>query len=170
MNSATLLEQYLGFVLSMKSSQLLFSNLHSNKTLTHANHTSMFQITSSAELKWIEGSLDLRFCGFTMGPLSKMAVNYNAGCKTAMANVVQAIVMAHTTIFSLTIGRHFFMFSNLSVDIVHKVVLCSGATGLDITIIPFSISLLIFLNTPLVCFSFVNGFWNIAELENIVLC
>uniref|UniRef100_A0A368UI22 STAS domain-containing protein n=1 Tax=Glycine max TaxID=3847 RepID=A0A368UI22_SOYBN len=38
-------------------------------------------------------------CYLTSGPFSKTAVNYNAGCKTAMANVVQAIVMALTLQF-----------------------------------------------------------------------
>ncbi|TKY45493.1 sulfate transporter 3.5 [Spatholobus suberectus] len=38
-------------------------------------------------------------CYLTSGPFSKTAVNYNAGCKTAMANVIQAIVMALTLQF-----------------------------------------------------------------------
>ncbi|WJX30022.1 putative sulfate transporter 3.5 [Trifolium repens] len=38
-------------------------------------------------------------CYLTSGPFSKTAVNYNAGCKTAMANVVQAIIMALTLQF-----------------------------------------------------------------------
>ncbi|KAK7314497.1 hypothetical protein VNO77_33022 [Canavalia gladiata] len=38
-------------------------------------------------------------CYLTSGPFSKTAVNYNAGCKTPMANVVQAVVMALTLIF-----------------------------------------------------------------------
>lgn len=38
-------------------------------------------------------------CYLTSGPFSKTAVNYNAGCKTAMTNVVQAIVMALTLQF-----------------------------------------------------------------------
>ncbi|KAK7271281.1 hypothetical protein RJT34_27051 [Clitoria ternatea] len=38
-------------------------------------------------------------CYLTSGPFSKTAVNYNAGCKTAMANVVQAVVMALTLQF-----------------------------------------------------------------------
>ncbi|QCD92129.1 solute carrier family 26 [Vigna unguiculata] len=38
-------------------------------------------------------------CYLTSGPFSKTAVNYNAGCKTAMANVVQAVVMALALIF-----------------------------------------------------------------------
>lgn len=38
-------------------------------------------------------------CYLTSGPFSKTAVNYNAGCKTAMTNVVQAIVLALTLQF-----------------------------------------------------------------------
>ncbi|RDX99140.1 putative sulfate transporter 3.5, partial [Mucuna pruriens] len=38
-------------------------------------------------------------CYLTSGPFSKTAVNYNAGCKTAMANVVQAIVLMLTLLF-----------------------------------------------------------------------
>ncbi|KAK8470509.1 hypothetical protein PHAVU_004G161600 [Phaseolus vulgaris] len=38
-------------------------------------------------------------CYLTSGPFSKTAVNYNAGCKTAMANVIQAIIMALTLQF-----------------------------------------------------------------------
>ncbi|XP_004512962.1 probable sulfate transporter 3.5 [Cicer arietinum] len=38
-------------------------------------------------------------CYLTSGPFSKTAVNYNAGCKTAMTNVVQAILMALTLQF-----------------------------------------------------------------------
>ncbi|XP_014504119.1 probable sulfate transporter 3.5 [Vigna radiata var. radiata] len=38
-------------------------------------------------------------CYLTSGPFSKTAVNYNAGCKTAMANVVQAVIMALTLQF-----------------------------------------------------------------------
>ncbi|XP_040860971.1 probable sulfate transporter 3.5 [Glycine max] len=34
-----------------------------------------------------------------VGPFSKTAVNYNAGCKTAMANVVQAIIVALALLF-----------------------------------------------------------------------
>lgn len=33
------------------------------------------------------------------GPFSKTAVNYNAGCKSAMTNVVQAVIMALTLQF-----------------------------------------------------------------------
>ncbi|XP_047171316.1 probable sulfate transporter 3.5 isoform X2 [Vigna umbellata] len=38
-------------------------------------------------------------CYLTSGPFSKTAVNYNAGCKTAMANVIQAVIMALTLQF-----------------------------------------------------------------------
>lgn len=38
-------------------------------------------------------------CYLTSGPFSKTAVNYNAGCKSAMSNVVQAILMALTLQF-----------------------------------------------------------------------
>ncbi|XP_061366494.1 probable sulfate transporter 3.5 [Gastrolobium bilobum] len=38
-------------------------------------------------------------CYLTSGPFSKTAVNYNAGCKTAMSNVVMAILMALTLQF-----------------------------------------------------------------------
>ncbi|RZB92722.1 putative sulfate transporter 3.5 isoform B [Glycine soja] len=38
-------------------------------------------------------------CYLTSGPFSKTAVNYNAGCKTAMANVVQAIIVALALLF-----------------------------------------------------------------------
>ncbi|KAK7291453.1 hypothetical protein RIF29_06612 [Crotalaria pallida] len=38
-------------------------------------------------------------CYMTSGPFSKTAVNYNAGCKTPMANLVQAILMALTLLF-----------------------------------------------------------------------
>ncbi|XP_054806305.1 probable sulfate transporter 3.5 [Prosopis cineraria] len=38
-------------------------------------------------------------CYLTSGPFSKSAVNYNAGCKTAMSNIVQAVLMAMTLIF-----------------------------------------------------------------------
>ncbi|MED6111227.1 putative sulfate transporter 3.5 [Stylosanthes scabra] len=38
-------------------------------------------------------------CYLTSGPFSKTAVNYNAGCKTAMANVVQGVLMALTLLF-----------------------------------------------------------------------
>lgn len=36
---------------------------------------------------------------YFVGPFSKTAVNYNAGCKTAMSNVVMAILMALTLQF-----------------------------------------------------------------------
>ncbi|CAI8594812.1 unnamed protein product [Vicia faba] len=38
-------------------------------------------------------------CYLTSGPFSKTAVNYNAGCKSAMTNVVQAVLMALTLQF-----------------------------------------------------------------------
>ncbi|KAK4280860.1 hypothetical protein QN277_012426 [Acacia crassicarpa] len=38
-------------------------------------------------------------CYLTSGPFSKTAVNYNAGCKTAMSNLVQAALMALTLLF-----------------------------------------------------------------------
>ncbi|MCL7041936.1 hypothetical protein MKW94_028079 [Papaver nudicaule] len=38
-------------------------------------------------------------CYLTTGPFSKTAVNYNAGCKTAMSNVVMAICMMLTLLF-----------------------------------------------------------------------
>ncbi|KAG8367407.1 hypothetical protein BUALT_Bualt16G0068700 [Buddleja alternifolia] len=38
-------------------------------------------------------------CYLTTGPFSKTAVNYNAGCKTAMSNVVQAICMVLVLLF-----------------------------------------------------------------------
>ncbi|KAL0559474.1 hypothetical protein IC582_004085 [Cucumis melo] len=38
-------------------------------------------------------------CYLTTGPFSKTAVNFNAGCRTAMSNVVMAIFMALTLIF-----------------------------------------------------------------------
>lgn len=38
-------------------------------------------------------------CYLTSGPFSKTAVNYNAGCKSAMTNVVQAVIMALTLQF-----------------------------------------------------------------------
>lgn len=36
---------------------------------------------------------------FFSGPFSKTAVNFNAGCRTAMSNVVMAIFMALTLLF-----------------------------------------------------------------------
>ncbi|KAL4316961.1 hypothetical protein AHAS_Ahas15G0337400 [Arachis hypogaea] len=38
-------------------------------------------------------------CYLTSGPFSKTAVNYNAGCKTPMTNVVQGVLMALTLLF-----------------------------------------------------------------------
>ncbi|XP_047324048.1 probable sulfate transporter 3.5 [Impatiens glandulifera] len=38
-------------------------------------------------------------CYLTTGPFSKTAVNYNAGCRTAMSNVVMAILMMLTLLF-----------------------------------------------------------------------
>ncbi|KAF7813813.1 putative sulfate transporter 3.5 [Senna tora] len=38
-------------------------------------------------------------CYLTSGPFSKTAVNYNAGCKTAMSNIVQGAFMALTLLF-----------------------------------------------------------------------
>ncbi|XP_021821889.1 sulfate transporter 3.1-like isoform X1 [Prunus avium] len=38
-------------------------------------------------------------CYLTTGPFSKSAVNYNAGCKTAMSNVVMAIAVMFTLLF-----------------------------------------------------------------------
>ncbi|KAF7819838.1 putative sulfate transporter 3.5 [Senna tora] len=38
-------------------------------------------------------------CYLTSGPFSKTAVNYNAGCKTAMSNLVEAVLMALTLQF-----------------------------------------------------------------------
>ncbi|OIW10031.1 hypothetical protein TanjilG_32771 [Lupinus angustifolius] len=38
-------------------------------------------------------------CYLTTGPFSKTAMNYNAGCKTAMSNIVQAFLMAFTLQF-----------------------------------------------------------------------
>ncbi|KAF8400768.1 hypothetical protein HHK36_014068 [Tetracentron sinense] len=38
-------------------------------------------------------------CYLTTGPFSKTAVNYNAGCKTAMSNIVMAICLMFTLLF-----------------------------------------------------------------------
>ncbi|XP_010556775.1 PREDICTED: sulfate transporter 3.2 isoform X2 [Tarenaya hassleriana] len=38
-------------------------------------------------------------CYLTTGPFSRSAVNYNAGCKTAMSNVVMAVAVAVTLMF-----------------------------------------------------------------------
>ncbi|CAN6558439.1 unnamed protein product [Malus baccata var. baccata] len=38
-------------------------------------------------------------CYLTTGPFSRSAVNYNAGCKTAMSNVIMAIAMMFTLLF-----------------------------------------------------------------------
>ena len=40
------------------------------------------------------------------GPFSKTAVNYNAGCKTPMANIVQALLMALTLQFIAPLFGH----------------------------------------------------------------
>lgn len=40
------------------------------------------------------------------GPFSKTAVNYNAGCKTAMSNVVQAVLMAFTLLLLAPLFGH----------------------------------------------------------------
>ncbi|CAL0332536.1 unnamed protein product [Lupinus luteus] len=45
-------------------------------------------------------------CYLTSGPFSKTAVNYNAGCKTPMANIVQAILMALTLLFLAPLFGH----------------------------------------------------------------
>ncbi|CDY72208.1 BnaAnng40330D [Brassica napus] len=38
-------------------------------------------------------------CYLTTGPFSRSAVNYNAGCKTAVSNVVMAVAVAVTLLF-----------------------------------------------------------------------
>ncbi|KAF2304557.1 hypothetical protein GH714_033362 [Hevea brasiliensis] len=45
-------------------------------------------------------------CYLTTGPFSKTAVNYNAGCKTAMSNVVMAIGMMLTLLFLAPLFSH----------------------------------------------------------------
>ncbi|OIW03666.1 hypothetical protein TanjilG_30730 [Lupinus angustifolius] len=45
-------------------------------------------------------------CYLTSGPFSKTAVNYNAGCKTAMTNIVQSILMALTLLFLAPLFGH----------------------------------------------------------------
>ncbi|KAK2978242.1 hypothetical protein RJ640_024275 [Escallonia rubra] len=45
-------------------------------------------------------------CYLTTGPFSKTAVNFNAGCKTAMANVVMAICMLMTLLFLAPLFRY----------------------------------------------------------------
>ncbi|KAK3041643.1 hypothetical protein RJ639_001453 [Escallonia herrerae] len=45
-------------------------------------------------------------CYLTTGPFSKTAVNFNAGCKTAMANVVMAICMLLTLLFLAPLFRY----------------------------------------------------------------
>lgn len=40
------------------------------------------------------------------GPFSKTAVNFNAGCKTAMSNIVMAICMALTLLFLAPLFRY----------------------------------------------------------------
>ncbi|CAL0322200.1 unnamed protein product [Lupinus luteus] len=45
-------------------------------------------------------------CYLTSGPFSKTAVNYNAGCKTSMTNIVQSILMALTLLFLAPLFGH----------------------------------------------------------------
>ncbi|KAL1356698.1 probable sulfate transporter 3.5 isoform X3 [Arachis hypogaea] len=45
-------------------------------------------------------------CYLTSGPFSKTAVNYNAGCKTPMTNVVQGVLMALTLLFLAPLFGH----------------------------------------------------------------
>ncbi|XP_058727276.1 probable sulfate transporter 3.5 [Vicia villosa] len=45
-------------------------------------------------------------CYLTSGPFSKTAVNYNAGCKSAMTNVVQAVLLALTLLFFAPLFGH----------------------------------------------------------------
>nr|XP_043623888.1 probable sulfate transporter 3.5 isoform X2 [Erigeron canadensis] len=45
-------------------------------------------------------------CYLTTGPFSKTAVNYNAGCKTQMANVVMSICMMLTLLFLAPVFRY----------------------------------------------------------------
>lgn len=40
------------------------------------------------------------------GPFSKTAVNFNAGCKTAMSNIVMAICMALTLLFLASLFKY----------------------------------------------------------------
>ncbi|KAI4350874.1 hypothetical protein L6164_005281 [Bauhinia variegata] len=50
-------------------------------------------------------------CYLTSGPFSKTAVNYNAGCKTAMSNLVQAVLMALTLIFLAPLFKYTPLFA-----------------------------------------------------------
>ncbi|KAJ7969633.1 sulfate transporter 3 1 [Quillaja saponaria] len=45
-------------------------------------------------------------CYLTSGPFSKTAVNFNAGCRTAMSNIVQAVFMALTLLFLAPLFRY----------------------------------------------------------------
>ncbi|KAG2713183.1 hypothetical protein I3843_04G155300 [Carya illinoinensis] len=45
-------------------------------------------------------------CYLTTGPFSKTAVNFNAGCKTAMSNIVMAVSMALTLLFLASLFSH----------------------------------------------------------------
>ncbi|KAF3441935.1 hypothetical protein FNV43_RR15851 [Rhamnella rubrinervis] len=45
-------------------------------------------------------------CYLTTGPFSKTAVNYNAGAKTAMSNIVMAVCMALTLLFLAPLFRY----------------------------------------------------------------
>lgn len=45
-------------------------------------------------------------CYLTTGPFSKTAVNFNAGCKTAMSNIVMAICMALTLLFLASLFKY----------------------------------------------------------------
>ncbi|XP_019191555.1 PREDICTED: probable sulfate transporter 3.5 [Ipomoea nil] len=46
------------------------------------------------------------YCYLTTGPFSKTAVNFNAGCKTAMSNVVMSICMLFTLLFLAPLFSH----------------------------------------------------------------
>ncbi|KAH6761605.1 sulfate transporter 3, partial [Perilla frutescens var. hirtella] len=48
----------------------------------------------------------LTSCYLTTGPFSKTAVNFNAGCKTAMANVVQSVCMLMVLLFLAPLFSH----------------------------------------------------------------
>ncbi|CAL9008515.1 unnamed protein product [Prunus brigantina] len=56
-------------------------------------------------------------CYLTTGPFSRSAVNYNAGCKTAMSNVVMAIAVMFTLLF-LTSLFHYTSLVVLSTIII----------------------------------------------------
>ncbi|KAK9146607.1 hypothetical protein Sjap_006510 [Stephania japonica] len=45
-------------------------------------------------------------CYLTTGPFSRSAVNYNAGCKTAVSNIVMAIVVMFTLLFLTPLFRY----------------------------------------------------------------